>query len=184
MYKSIYYYINKFNRDEIYKLKKSIKIIYRNYSNRFNTKEILELVTLCKKQRRKVYISNNLKLALKFNFDGVYIPSFNTISNYKNIPKKNFEIIGSAHNIKEIINKEYQGCTKIFLCPIFKTSKNKNFLGVTKFNLIKLFANREVISLGGINEKNIKRINLCSVKGIAGISWIKKNGPSINTGPF
>ena len=39
-------------------------------------KEILELVTLCKRQRRKVYISNNLKLALKFNFDGIYIPSF------------------------------------------------------------------------------------------------------------
>ena len=184
MYKSIYYYINKFNRDEIYKLKKSINIIYRNYSKRFNTKEILELVTLCKNQRRKVYISNNLKLALKFNFDGVYIPSFNTISNYKNIPKKNFEIIGSAHNVKEIIRKEHQGCTKIFLCPIFKTNKDRNFLGTTKFNLIKLFANKDVISLGGINEKNIKKINLCSVVGVAGISWIKKNGPSINTGPF
>ena len=99
----------------------------------------------------------------------MFIDLFNlwisSLSNYKNIPKKNFEIIGSAHNIKEIINKEYQGCTKIFLCPIFKTSKNKNFLGVTKFNLIKLFANRDVISLGGINEKNIKKINLCSVQG-------------------
>ena len=184
MYKSIYYYIDKFNRDEIYKLKKSINIIYRNYSSRFNTKEILQLVTFCKKQKRKVYISNNLKLALKFNFDGVYIPSFNTISNYKNIPKKNFEIIGSAHNVKEIIRKEHQGCTKIFLCPIFKTNKDRNFLGTTKFNLIKLFANKDVISLGGINEKNIKKINLCSVVGVAGISWIKKNGPSINTGPF
>ena len=157
MFKSIYYYIDKFNRDEIYKLNKSINIIYRNYSKRFNTKEILELVTLCKNQRRKVYISNNLKLALKFNFDGVYIPSFNTISNYKNIPKKNFEIIGSAHNVKEIIRKEHQGCTKIFLCPIFKTNKDRNFLGTTKFNLIKLFANKDVISLGGINKKNIKK---------------------------
>ena len=184
MYKSIYYYIDKFNRDEIHKLNRSINIIYRNYSSRLNTKEILQLVTFCKKQKRKVYISNDLKLALKFNFDGVYIPSFKTISNYKNIPKKNFEIIGSAHSIKEIINKEYQGCTKIFLCPIFKTSKNKNFLGVTKFNLIKLFTKRDVVSLGGINEKNIKKINLCSVKGVAGISWIKKNGPNINTGPF
>ena len=70
MFKSIYYYIDKFNRDEIYKLNKSINIIYRNYSNKFNKKEILQLVTFCKKQRRKVYISNNLKLALRFNFDG------------------------------------------------------------------------------------------------------------------
>ena len=184
MFKSIYYYINKFNRDEIYKLNKSINIIYRNYSSKFNTKEILELVDLCKKQRRKVYISNNLKSALKYNFDGVYIPSFNKTFNFKNIPKKNFEIIGSAHNIKEVINKERQGCTKIFLCPIFKTKKNKHYLGVTKFNLIKLNSKRDFISLGGIDNKNIKKINLCSVKGIAGITWIKKNGPSINTGPF
>ena len=174
MFKFIYYYIDKFNRDEISKLNKSINIIYRNYSSSFNAKEISQLVSFCKQQRRKVYISNNLKLALKFNFDGIYIPSFNRIPNYKNIPKNNFEVIGSAHNIKEIINKECQGCTKIFLCPIFKTSKNKSFLGVTRFNLIRLFAKKDIISLGGINEKNIRQLNLCSVEGLAGISWIKK----------
>ena len=184
MFKSIYYYIDKFNRDEIYKLNKTINIIYRNYSNRFNKKEILQLVTFCKKQRRKVYISNNLKLALRFNFDGVYIPAFNKTLNYKNIPKKNFEIIGSAHNIKEVINKEYQGCTKIFLSPIFKTKKNRSYLGVTKFNMIRLIAKRDIISLGGVNCGNIKCLRMCRVKGFAGISWIKKNGPSINTGPF
>ena len=184
MFKFIYYYINKFNRDEISKLNKSIKIIYRNYSNRFNAKEISQLVSFCKQHRRKVYISNNLKLALKFNFDGIYIPSFNRISNYKNIPKKNFEIIGSAHNIKEVINKEYQGCTKIFLSPIFKTKKNRSYLGVTKFNIIKLTAKKDIICLGGINSENIRYLRMCRVEGFAGISWIKKNGPSINTGPF
>ena len=184
MFKSIYYYIDKFDRDEIYKLNKTINIIYRNYSSRFNKKEILQLVTFCKKQRRKVYISNNLKLALRFNFDGVYIPAFKKTLNYKNISKKNFEVIGSAHNIKEVINKEYQGCTKIFLSPIFKTKKNKNYLGVTKFNIIKLIAKKKIISLGGINKENIKYLRMCKVEGFAGISWIKKNGPSINTGPF
>ena len=184
MFKSIYYYIDKFNRDEIYKLNKTINIIYRNYSSRFNKKEILQLVTFCKKQRRKVYISDNLKLALRFNFDGVYIPAFNKTLNYKNISKKNFEIIGSAHNIKEVINKEYQGCTKIFLSPIFKSKKNKNYLGVTKFNIIKLNAKKDIISLGGINMKNIKKLKMCNIKGFAGITWIKKNGPSMNTGPF
>ena len=184
MFKSIYYYIDKFNRDEIYKLNKSINIIYRNYSASFNTIEILELVNFCKKQRRKVYISNNLKLALKFNFDGVYIPAFNRTLSYKNISKKKFEIIGSAHNVKEVIHKEYQGCNKIFISPIFKTKKNKNYLGVTKFNIIKLSTKKDVIALGGINERKIKYLKMCNIKGFAGISWIKKNGPSINTGPF
>ena len=184
MFKSIYYYIDKFNRDEIYKLNKSINIIYRNYSTNFNIIEILDLVNFCKKQKRKVYISNNLKLALKFNFDGVYIPSFNKILKYKNIKKKNFEIIGSAHNVKEVINKELQGCTKIFLSPIFKNKKNRNYLGIIKFNIIKLSTKKDVIALGGISEENIKCLKMCNIKGFAGISWIKKNGPSINTGPF
>ena len=94
------------------------------------------------------------------------------------------KIIGSAHNIKEVINKEYQGCTKIFLSPIFKTKKNKSYLGITKFNIIKLITKKDIISLGGVNRGNIKRLRMCRVKGFAGISWIKKNGPSINTGPF
>ena len=50
--------------------------------------------------------------------------------------------------------------------------------------LIKLWTKKEIISVGGINKKNIKYLKMCDVKGLAGISWIKKNGPSINTGPF
>jgi len=184
MFKSIYYYIDKFNKDEIDKLDRLISIIYRNYSNKVDENDIKHLVNFCKSQRRKVYISNNLNLALKFNFNGIYIPSFNKVSKYKNIYKRNFEIIGSAHNIKEVLNKEKQGCSKIFLCPIFKTKKNKYSLGVTKFNLIKLNTKKDIIPLGGINENNTKKINLCGVKSFGGISWVKKNGPSINTGPF
>ena len=184
MLKSMYYYIDKFNKDEIDKLDRFVSIIFRNYSNKINEKEVKDLTNFCRKQRRKVYISNNLGIALKYNFNGIYIPSFNRILKYRNIYKKNFEIIGSAHNTKEIIQKENQGCTKIFLCPIFKTKKNKYFLGVTVFNLTKLHAKKDIIPLGGINDKNIKKINLCRVKSVAGISWIKKNGPSINTGPF
>ena len=184
MFKPIYYYIDKFDKDEIYKLDKSINIIYRNYSNKFNNKEVLKLVSLCKRQRRKVYISNSLKLALRYNFDGVYIPSFNKILKYKNIKKRKFDIIGSAHNIKEVINKELQGCTKIFLSPIFKTKKNRSHLGIMKFNVIKLNTKKDVIALGGISEQNIKCLKMCNINGFAGISWIKENGPSINTGPF
>ena len=179
MFKPIYYYIDKFDKDEIHKLDKSINIIYRNYSNKYNTKEILKLVSLCKKQRRKVYISNNLKLALRYNFDGVYIPSFNKILKYKNIKKTKFDIIGSAHNVKEVINKDLQGCTKIFLSPIFKNKKNRNQLGIMKFNIIKLSTKKDVIALGGISEENIKYLRMCNIQGFAGISWIKKNGPRV-----
>ena len=42
----------------------------------------------------------------------------------------------------------------------------------------------QIVLLGGINQETIKKSKLCVPSGIAAISWIKKNGPSINTGPF
>ena len=183
MFKSIYYYIDKFNRDEIYKLNRTINIIYRNYSNRFNKKEILQLVTFCKKHRRKVYISNNLKLALRFNFDGVYIPAFNKTLNYKNISKKNFEIIGSAHNLIQIKNKEKQDCKSIFITPLFKTKKSNYFLDTARFNLLAKNTKKKVVALGGINRLNYKRLKSTKIDGFASISWIKKNRPK-NIGRF
>ena len=65
MLKSVYYYIDKFNKDEIDKLDRFVSIIFRNYSNKINEKEIKDLTNFCRKQRRKVYISNNLRIALK-----------------------------------------------------------------------------------------------------------------------
>jgi thiamine-phosphate pyrophosphorylase len=112
--------------------------------------------------------------------DGVYIPSFNNKVNYVqnySLPK-NFDIIGSAHNIPEINLKLKQKCSEIFLSPVFKVSKSKKFLGVNNFNFMTLDKKAYFIALGGINEKNYKRIKLLRSNGFASISWAKKNGLS------
>ena len=179
-----YYFIDEFNKNEIEKLSSKISLIYRNYQRKNNPNELKKLVIHCKNNRRKVYISNNLKDAIKYNFDGLYIPSFHKQLRFKNIIKRKFEIIGSAHNAIELKIKEKQGCTVIFLSPIFKNNKNKKFLDVIKTNLLKKLTKNQIVLLGGINQKNIKKLKLCAPSGIAAISWIKKNGPSINTGPF
>ena len=97
--------------------------------------------------------------------------------------KKNFEILGSAHNIIELKNKENQGCNEIFISPIFKTNKSNFFLETIKFNLIANVSKKNVIALGGINYSNFSKLNLTNSKGFASISWIKKNGPKL-IGPF
>ena len=111
----------------------------------------------------------------------MYIPSFNKNLNFhnKNL-KKNFKIIGSAHNFKEIKIKEKQGCKEIFISPIFHNPKNKNYLEIVKFNNLNLATNINTIALGGINEKNLRKLRSTKVIGFAGISWIKKNRPKIN----
>ena len=47
----------------------------------------------------KFFLANNVKLAFKLRLDGAYLPSFNNDLKHLNYPKrKNFFIIGSAHN--------------------------------------------------------------------------------------
>ena len=174
----IYCYINNYNLTELSKLSNNINLIYRNYNNQNDYETILKLRTFCKKEKRKLFVSNNIKLALKLKLDGVYIPSFNKKINYSsiyNMPKK-FKIIGSAHNITEINLKRIQGCNEIFLSSLFKIKKSKKFLGIIKFNLISNQFKNKIIALGGINENNYKKLKTTNSVGFASINWAKKNG--------
>ena len=174
----IYYFIDQFNRQEIKNLNKNIALIYRNYKEKYDFKLIKKIKKFCKKNKRELYISNNLRLALRLDLNGVYIPAFNKLCNYKNLnSKKNFKIIGSAHNLPEIKNKEIQGCSSIFIAPLFKTKKSNYFLEIVKFNFLTRSTKKDIIALGGINNSNLKKINLTNSKGFASISWIKKNRP-------
>ena len=178
---NIYCFINDLDQRYIKNLEKKIGIIYRNYDNKINSKDIINFGKLCKKNRRKFYIANEFKLAISANLDGVYIPSFNKSTQHLSYSfKRKFVIIGSAHNIKEIRFKEKQHCDSIFLSPIFKTNKSKKNLGIFKFRILKNYTNKKVIALGGINEKNLKLIKKSGAIGFASISYIKKNGPKIN----
>ena len=174
---NIYYFIYKFYFILIFFLNKKICIIYRNYKEINIDSIIKKIKETCNKNNRKFYIANNLKTALKFNLDGLYIPAFNNILQYKNISsRKNFKIIGSAHNFKEIKIKEKQGCEEIFIAPIFHNPKNKYFLDIARFNYLNLTTKIKTIALGGINEQNFKKLKCTKVIGFAGISWIKKTG--------
>ena len=181
-----YYFINKFDTNNIDKQDKQTTIIYRNYSSKpTDQRLILKIKKYCKQKSIKFYLSNNIKLAIKHRLNGVYIPSFNKVKNFNFLSKPNdFIIIGSAHNRAEIKLKEDQGCNLIFLAPIFKVNKKIGFLGINKFNLLTVNSKSVFIALGGINQKNIKKLKLLNCEGFAGISWIKKTAQKINFGPF
>ena len=174
----IYSFVNEFNLSDLHQLSKDICIIYRNYDDINHLENILKLKDYCKNIRTKFYLSNDIKLSIKLRLDGVYIPSFNNKANYVqnySLPK-NFDIIGSAHNIPEINTKLKQKCSEIFLSPLFKVNKSRKFLGINRFNLMSLNKKTYFIALGGINERNYKMIKLLRTNGFASISWAKKNG--------
>ena len=168
-----YYFINKFETNNIDRLDKQTAIIYRNYNSKVLDKElILKLKRYCKRNGIKFYLSNNIKLAIKLDLDGAYIPSFNRSTKHLAYSlKKKFSIIGSAHNLKEIKIKENQNVTKIFLSSLFK--KNKNYLGINKFKLIANSSKKKVVALGGVSKKNINRLKLLKNSEFAGISYFE-----------
>ena len=174
----IFYFIDKYNIDELTNLEKNIDLIFRNYNKKLEVDEIKSIQKFCKINKRNLYLSNNIKLALRLGLSGVYIPSFNNSLNFASkhsLPNK-FEIIGSAHNVNEIKVKKLQKCSKIFLSPIFKSKKNQKFLSTIKFNLASMSGDVDFIALGGMNKNNYKKLKRTKVVGFAGISWIKKNG--------
>ena len=92
-------------------------MIYKNIDvYRLIEPEVLKLRNFCKKKYFKLFISNDIRLAIKLNLNGAYFPSFNRDFNHLSFKlKKEFLLIGSAHNISEIRVKNKQGIKLIFL---------------------------------------------------------------------
>ena len=168
-----YYFINSLDTNNLKKQDKETIIIYRNYSSKnVDITKLIKLKNFLRKKGNKLFIANNFKLALKLGLDGAYIPSFNKDYNHLSFSyKKSFKLIGSAHNLKEIRNKELQKVKKIFLSSLFK--KNKNYLGINKFKLLSKLTMKKVVALGGISKKNINKLSLLDNFDFAGISFFE-----------
>ena len=112
-----YYFIKKFDQSHIDKQDKKTIMIFRNYDKKIDEKLILTIKNYCKKKGNKFLISNNIKLAIKLNLDGAYIPSFNHDKKHLSYSvKKNF----------------------IFYCGI-KTTKAFKKLAILSVNAATLF---------------------------------------------
>ena len=173
----LYYFIEEFKKSIIDKQSLNTAIIYRNYKKNYKITEIISIRDYCRKKNIKFFLSNNIKLSINLNLDGAYLPSFNESLVHLNYNfKKNFVLIGSAHNLKEIRIKERQKVKEIFLSSLFKD--NGNFLGLYKFNILSNYSKKNIVALGGISKENINLINLTKSIGFAGISYFRqKKGP-------
>ena len=168
-----YYFINKFDTNLLNKQDRQTAIIYRNYDEKnFHKNLIFKFKNFCKKKGNKFYLANNVKLAINLGLDGAYIPSFNKQMSHLsyNLPK-NFEILGSSHNIKEIKIKEMQKVDILFISSLFK--KNKNFLGINKFKNLRSLTKKTVVALGGISKKNLQKLKLINCNKFSGISYFE-----------
>ena len=178
-----YLYIENTQSLDFNRLKKNkkISIIYRNNGTQENCSKLYGLKRNCKNNNFKLYIANDSKLARDCKADGLYLSSYNK----KKYFKGNLNLIGAAHNFKEIYEKIKQGCHTIILSRLFKTSyKNKKgYMNIIKFNLIKKNNLINLIPLGGINSSNLLKLNLINADGFALLSEVKKK-PAITSRLF
>ena len=168
-------FINSFEKEKIYNLSSKVGIIYRNYKSKINSEQLTKIKNFCKKFKKKIYLANDIKLAIKNNLDGVYIPSFNKNLNYRILQKKkDFLVMGSAHKIDEIKIKEKQGIELLFISPIFNSNKYKKSLGIVKFNLLSRITKIKIVALGGVNKKNLSLLKMTNINAISGIRFIEE----------
>ena len=152
----------------------NIGVIYRNYNDKERKKELIKVANACKAKRNQLFVSNDIKLAIKVKAEGIYVPSFNQIKCYANLENRKIKILGSAHNQQEIYKKISQKCGAIFLSPVFFIEKSKNYLGLHKFNYISLRNNISIFALGGICKTNLNKLKLLNINGFGGIRMFKK----------
>ena len=167
---------------ELKKIKKRNKfyIIYRNNKQTECKYDLLKFRRLCKLKSIKFFVANDIKLAVALKADGVYISSYNNSLKFLVHKSSIFELIGSAHNLKEISVKIKQGCNLILLSKLFLVGYDKQapYLGVVKFNNY-LIKNKNLIPLGGININKLNSLRSINCKGFALLSEIKKKPAKI-----
>ena len=189
----IIYFAKKFNlKKKSYEFRNN-RIVIDNKETNLSTDQLRYISNICRVNKIKLYIRDDFKLAIKIKANGIFLSANNRrclINAFFN--KKNFEVLGSAHNQIDYLFKLVQNCSLITLSPIFfnpKYSKNK-ILNVIKFNLITKEWKINIAALGGITLKNFKQIKLTKAKVIGSRNLVenffdvKKNLPMLNIGRF
>ena len=178
----MFIFLDQYNNQIFENNNTNIGVIYRNYNDPKRETELIKIAKACKKKRYKLFVSNDIKLALKVRADGIYIPAFNKTKMFLNLEKKNLIILGSAHNQKEIQEKILQKCNAIFLSPVFDVKKSKSFLDIYKFNSLSYVNKINMLALGGINEHNVSKLKLLHIKGWGGVGVFKKKTGLLKAG--
>ncbi len=162
------------------KVRNKFFIIYRSKKKSDNFNDLFRFRQKCRLKAVQFYVANNVNLAVSLNSDGIYLSSFNKDLKYLNYKKLQFNLIGSAHNYKEISLKIKQGCSAILLSKLFLVNYDETapYLGVVKFNNFSKIS-KKLIPLGGIKYENFKHLRNVSSEGFAILSEVKKKPANI-----
>ena len=138
-----------------------------------------KILKICKKNKVKFIVNDNPNLALKVNADGCHLgqKDINILEAKKILKNK---IIGvTCHNsIKLARNALLNGADYIALGAFYKTKTKKviHKADVKILKKIKKSINLPIVAIGGINDKNYKKLllNKADFLAISGYIWNNK----------
>ena len=154
--------INELIEVNLLKFKNIHIIINIDQNDKKKLKNKFRIIKFAKKNKIPFIIKNNFQECIKYGAHGIFIESSNKSTTKPILLRKDFKIVGSAHNQLEYNNKKNQNCETIMLSPLFyneKYSINK-ILNIYRFNLISLNWRIKLCALGGINAQTLRKIKL------------------------
>ena len=161
--------INNLIKDNLVKFSNINIIIDINENNSKNLENQLSIIKFAKKNRIPFLIKNDFKKSAKYKANGIFFSSDHKKITKPILLKKNFYIVGGAHNQWEYAQKLNQKCQLLMLSPLFfneKYSKNK-ILNILKFNNKTIAWNTNLCALGGINSKTLNKVRLTKCVAVA-----------------
>ena len=184
MFKKKYYLFVENTRDlnlNLIRIRDKFNIIYRNLINKEKIETLKTYRNKCKRIGINFYIANDTNLLSKIKADGLYISAHNKNLLLRAYLTKGFKVIGAAHNQREFDIKIKQGCKVIIYSRLFETAdpNKRGHLGIKKFNIISLRTRTKVVPLGGINAKNLSKLNNVKSESFACLSAVKKKPTNI-----
>ena len=161
---------------------KKVKFFQLRLKNETNKKKVIiakKILKICKKNKVKFIINDKPHLAVKVNADGCHLGQNDMdIVNAKKILKN--KIIGvTCHNSVKLAKRaQIKGADYIALGAFYKTRTKKIIYKakIKTLKKIKKSINLPIVAIGGINEKNYKKLllNKADFLAISGYIWNNK----------
>ena len=138
-------------------------VVIRHYNSKNKETIIRSILNIKKRKTLTVLIAGKHKR--KPDVDGNHLPQW--INNNK-INKITSISVHAGIDVRKSLNVK---ADLVFISPVFPTSSHasKQHLGTIKLGLLARLFKKDIIALGGINNKNIARLRSLPIAGCAGI---------------
>lgn len=150
-------------------------VVLRDYKAKERQKLAQKIAVIARARSLVFLVGEDRRLARSLGADGVHLPEWALMKTHG---KQDFDddwlVTASVHDIRALRKAERLGADAVFLSPAFATESHpgKAPLGVHRLKKLAGQTSLPVYPLGGISEKNLKRIpRLPNMAGIAGISF-------------